>query len=146
MSSLDGYCQGVVRYRIVCQASTDTAMIQCEECGLRLWRCSATDTLMLHFTQVGSKLPAQSTLRHSRFVKRAHWSEIQVESRLQKQAATTASSASNRTRTLTLSLHHHLPRRQSCAPNTHRPSCRRRTEATRSTTLRTEWFCKIQSV
>ena len=32
----------------------------CKEKGLRLWRCSATETLLSHFMQVRSKLPAQS--------------------------------------------------------------------------------------
>ena len=60
MPSLGRYCQGVIRYRVACQASADTSIILCKEKGLRLWRCFATETLLSHFMQVRSKLPAQS--------------------------------------------------------------------------------------
>ena len=62
MPSFGRYCQGVIRYRVACQTSADTSIILCKENlkGLRLWRCSATETLLSHFTQVRYKLPAQS--------------------------------------------------------------------------------------
>ena len=60
MPSLGRYCQGVTRYRVACQASADTSIILSKEKGLRLWRCCATETLLSHFMQVRSKLPAQS--------------------------------------------------------------------------------------
>ena len=61
-----------------------------------VWRCSATDTRISHFTQEGSKLPAQSTAssicklflaQRRRFVN-SSWHHAGLEGRLQNQATT----------------------------------------------------------
>ena len=122
MPSLDRYCQGVIRYRVACQASADTSIILCKEKGLRLWRCSAaasaTENLLSHFMQVRSKLPVAISsvvylrnllgttlvLRVVSNLKTKPTPSSRLHSRQQK----------SRTRTPTLSLHRRRPHRQSC--------------------------------
>ena len=121
MPSLGRYCQGVIRYR-ACQALVDTLIILCTEKGLRLWRCCASEALLLHFMQVRSKLPEvqaiSSVVDLQNLLGTGTTLVLKVVFNL-KTKPTPSSRLHSRqpksqTRTLTLSLHRRRPRRQSC--------------------------------
>ena len=87
--------QGVIRYRIACQASAlKHSIILCKEQGLRLWRCSATETPLSQFMQVRSKLPAKSAASSICKICSAvsrHHAGLEIRLQLEKQAETTKS-------------------------------------------------------